>query len=258
MVSVRVFRGSWCPSSPVGVSLIFVRMYSDLFGAPRSWSIFPAGSQIVPCYVVVSLGQPVILVATPHCGMMQELPDADSLPLLCLYQDQCSVGWSACHFLCEVMSLLIVFFCDLFHRDWNSVKLACQATDEYLWGTVVQLTVVFNLSRAPWSSSAFWRVKEESLQHMIKFGQDHPVVHQYLPRVAAELGKPMPRTAEDIQALRFHTCVAQRFVGTILMASFVVLSLGWGLKLFPGETIPCKIPLVRHRHDTLGSSRRSQ
>ncbi len=60
---------------------------------------------------------------------------------------------------------------------------------------------------------------------MIKFVREHPVAHQYLPPVAAELGKPMPRAAEDVQAIRFHTCVAQRFVATICMAIFVVRSL---------------------------------
>lgn len=43
----------------------------------------------------------------------------------------------------------------------------------YLWTTIVQLTVVFNLSRAPWSSAAFWKVKQESMTHMLRRGLDN-------------------------------------------------------------------------------------
>jgi hypothetical protein len=104
------------------------------------------------------------------------------------------------HFLCGHLKLSLAFFADSFHRDWNSVKLSAQRSSAYLWGSIVQLTVVFNLSRAPWASSQFWRTKQDSLAHLVHSGVAGELDDD-IGLVATELGLPPPRTPEEYQAV---------------------------------------------------------
>jgi hypothetical protein len=130
---------------------------------------------------------------------LKELPAPDKIPLLISVQDQCAIGWAAAHFVAQQRQLLLGFMADGFHRDYNSVKLAAQKTKNFLWGAVVQTTVIFNLSRAPWSSSQFWATKKESLEHLCVEGFDHGIADE-IPLAAAELGIPPPRTPEEMEA----------------------------------------------------------
>jgi hypothetical protein len=119
------------------------------------------------------------------------------LPLLVFFQDQCSIGWAASQWLGQF--LLLALFSDIFHREWNSVKNACKKTRVFLWATVTQMTVVFNSSRAPWSSQAFWRTKQDAFNHMLRHGVRSDIFAEMLPDVCKELQVPIPRTDEDLE-----------------------------------------------------------
>jgi hypothetical protein len=129
-------------------------------------------------------------------------PSCHPLPILVSYQDQCSVGWAAFHYLCGGEGLVAAFFADSFHRDYNSVKLAAQRCRSYMWGTIVQLTVVFNLNRAPWSSQAFWRVKQESLDHLLRNTRTSDLFQDHIEDISAGFGMKVPETDEELESLR--------------------------------------------------------
>ncbi len=144
------------------------------------------------------MGPAEIIDALPT---FKEIPADYRLPLLVMHQDQCSVGWAASQYLGSMMSLLIALFGDIFHREWNSTKLACKRTKQFLWGTIVQLTVFFNSSRAPWGSQTFWRVKQDALNHLESAGTISETFTDMLPEVCKELQLPIPRTNDGLKVL---------------------------------------------------------
>ena len=53
-------------------------------------------------------------------SIVPELPSSClPLPLCSMYLDQCSVGWSAAHYLADYLQLSLFFWGDPSHRDWN-------------------------------------------------------------------------------------------------------------------------------------------
>ncbi len=97
------------------------------------------------------------------------------------------------------LQLLFQFFGDPYHREWNDVKAACQRCDAYLWGTLAQLTVVYNLSRGPWNSAAFWRVAQEALEHLLEQGTDTPAFQDNVASIARDMRLPPPTSQEEEQ-----------------------------------------------------------
>jgi hypothetical protein len=95
------------------------------------------------------------------CLHRQECGDISGLPLLSSCQDQGATGYAALQYLAGPARRLVAIFPDAFHREWNSTKAACSKSQHGFWSTIVQLTIVYNLNKAPWSSAAFWRVKQD-------------------------------------------------------------------------------------------------
>ena len=50
-----------------------------------------------------------------------------------------SAGWAGGNFIMGHLRHSALFCNDEFHGDWNSIKLACEKSDAYFWGTIVSL-----------------------------------------------------------------------------------------------------------------------
>ena len=77
------------------------------------------------------------------------LPDT-----LCLHFDEGSSGFAMTWFILFVMDLRFVGMRDVFHREWNDVKLALG--DEQVWWVILLTTMVFNLPYGPWMTEGWW------------------------------------------------------------------------------------------------------
>ena len=62
-------------------------------------------------------------------------------PLLCLHFDECSSNLGMFLFMLYTLPLRLVAFRDLFHREWNDIKLALQAAG--VWHAVLLSTLIF-------------------------------------------------------------------------------------------------------------------
>ena len=55
------------------------------------------------------------------------------LALLTWVLDQCSIGYSSAFFLTQEMRLALLLLNDLYHRDWNDVRLALRRAPGFFW-----------------------------------------------------------------------------------------------------------------------------
>jgi hypothetical protein len=133
---------------------------------------------------------------------IQECGPVSDLPLLVSCQDQCAIGWSACQHIAAKRRIMLLVMPDSYHRDYNSTKLACQKSRHFLWAAVVQLTLVWNLNRAPWSSAGFWKTKQDIVGSC---GCSLAVVHR-LPSVLGTL--LWPSTVCSLPLHRIDACAS--------------------------------------------------
>jgi hypothetical protein len=101
--------------------------------------------------------------------------------------DQDSKGFSGAVFLlyCEKLRLNLIF--DPFHRTWNDIKLAYQASG--VWDVVLLLGTAFNVNFGPWDGEGWWRQTEEAAHHYAKVaGSSCPLWQALWPKICQEQG----------------------------------------------------------------------
>ena len=96
-----------------------------------------------------------------------ELPALPAqLPVLTVFADQGSIGWAGLHFAMHHMHLLAAVFPDPSHRVWNDIKLAAQRCRLYLWRTICELCLVFNVNYGPFGKGHWFSEKKQAFQEM--------------------------------------------------------------------------------------------
>ena len=92
-------------------------------------------------------------------------------PLLVLWYDECGSNLSLYSWLAWHHQMRIVGVRDIYHREWNDTKLCLQASN--LWGTVLLMTVVFNMVYGPWSGAGWFCKLQEGMQRP-RIGEQRP------------------------------------------------------------------------------------
>ena len=106
-----------------------------------------------------------------HRGLVREegIP-----PVLVLHLDEGSPAFAMCWFLSFHTKTRIVFIRDIFHREWNDVRLALG--DSNAWWIVLLTTVVYNLPYGPWDSQAWWgKMQDASTDYQARAGPTSPL-----------------------------------------------------------------------------------
>ena len=85
-------------------------------------------------------------------------------PVLTAVCDEGADNVAAAWFLSHHMGMRMICLRDPPHRQWNDARLALQHAG--FWGTVLDLTVVWNSSYGPWSSSAWFKGLLEAATEM--------------------------------------------------------------------------------------------
>jgi hypothetical protein len=87
--------------------------------------------------------------------------------LLCCHIDECCVGLASFWYATLKRRLLGVAIGDCYHRDWNDIKLAFKRSGTF-WRTLIEMCFVVLLPYGPWKSSDYQRLRQETLEHMLK------------------------------------------------------------------------------------------
>ena len=96
-----------------------------------------------------------------------ELPaEPAHLPVLTVFADQGSIGWAGLHFAMHHLHLLAGVFPDPSHRVWNDIKLASQHCGCYLWKTICELCLVFNVNYGPFGKGHWFSQKSDAFKEM--------------------------------------------------------------------------------------------
>ena len=87
-------------------------------------------------------------------------------PLICLQFDECSSSLAMYLYLAYKAHLRVVVLRDIYHREWNDVKLGLQWAD--VWWVVVLTTLAINLPHGPWGGSAWFHQMVEAMKDMVQ------------------------------------------------------------------------------------------
>ena len=72
-----------------------------------------------------------------------------------------AMGAAALHYLIISLGYFMQAFADPNHRVWNDIKLAAQRTRSFLWKSIIQLMLVFNLNYGPYGQGHWFEEKKE-------------------------------------------------------------------------------------------------
>ena len=75
-------------------------------------------------------------------------------PLMSLHYDECSANLAMYLYMAYALKMRVVAFRDIFHREWNDVRLALQSAG--VWWAVLLSTLIFNFPHGPWEGSAWF------------------------------------------------------------------------------------------------------
>jgi hypothetical protein len=111
--------------------------------------------------------------------------------------DQGSIGMCSCSHL-EAMGFNTVQRHDRFHRCWNDLKTAFQASSVGAWAVVLMLTLVMNLAYGPFGKGSWFEDKKEWLIQLRQdFTHNCAEFKNSAREIAEECGLPPPETEED-------------------------------------------------------------
>lgn len=109
------------------------------------------------------------------------------LPTLILQEDEGSVGYSLHWYLLYQQRLRFVHFRDIYHREWNDVKLAIKSCG--LWWAVLLSSVALNIHWGPWLTQAwFQKHKEGADEFFRKCTPADPLFLHFYEELAREQG----------------------------------------------------------------------
>ena len=74
--------------------------------------------------------------------------------LLVTFMDEASAQFTLSQWLQYRMHLRYIPIRDMFHREWNDIKLAVNGCG--MWWCIVTSTILYNVSYGPWEGCAFW------------------------------------------------------------------------------------------------------
>ena len=86
-------------------------------------------------------------------------------PLLTLHYDECSVNLSLWAWAAYCKQMRIMAIRDVFHREWNDVKLALKAAG--LWWVVLLTTIAFILPFGAWKGSSWFEQMKEAIADQV-------------------------------------------------------------------------------------------
>ena len=127
-----------------------------------------------------------------------------TLPCLVSISDQGPQNMPALNFIqYSENALLCTCLYDPFHRAWNDIKLACKRATSYPWRTILELTVVYNLSYMDLSAVGSWfHRKQDCLKDFLnEHSADSTVFQDHLPHICRELSIAEPQSLEAQETL---------------------------------------------------------
>ena len=110
-------------------------------------------------------------------------------PTLSLHLDEGSPAYSMTWFLANRVDLRIVSIRDIFHREWNDMKLVL--SDAHMWHIVVMLVVVYNMPHGPWDSGAWFNKLRDTAQTIAEnMDSSNPMFNAFYELICSDRGVP--------------------------------------------------------------------
>ena len=123
----------------------------------------------------------------------------DELPFtLVLHMDEASPGYAMYWFLALKMKLRIVVIRDVFHREWNDVRLALSGSG--VWWAVLLTIVAWNMPFGPFSSGRFWEMMKDAVRLLVaRSGFSNPTFRALYALICNDLGVEAVGTLQHMQ-----------------------------------------------------------
>ena len=123
----------------------------------------------------------------------------DELPFtLVLHMDEASPGYAMYWFLALKMKLRIVVIRDVFHREWNDVRLALSGSG--VWWAVLLTIVAWNMPFGPFASGRFWEMMQDAVRLLVaRSGFSNPTFRALYALICNDLGVEAVGTLQHMQ-----------------------------------------------------------
>ena len=158
----------------------------------------------------------MMLVNVEAGTMMPIMPvetPGEEWPLLNLDLDECSIGMSGLAFAAHREDILCLKYGDVFHRQWNDVKLGMRRTrGQRFLKSMLLLSFIILIPYRPFQDSDYFHLKKEVLKLLFERSSwQSPWFQDSLVKLAAESGMPTPQTPGEQEALYSHLASALSF-----------------------------------------------
>eukprot|EP00435_Cladocopium_sp_Y103_P052500 s248_g16.t1 len=126
-----------------------------------------------------------------------------SIPALVTVSDQGPSNMACLNFLQYSSDALVFYsFYDCFHRTWNDMKLSFKKVSFPAWKTILQYTLICNLSYGPFGSGSWWTKKKFLLEQFLQsHSSTSPQFLKYKGRICQERRAVEPHQAEDLEGM---------------------------------------------------------
>ena len=146
------------------------------------------------------------IAAKDGSSCIPQLPPAESTRYFGLFCDRSAQNITMLNFLSSVGQLLLEWDGDEAHDEWNCCRWAaeqCASTDTewFPWMVLQQMNLVYSVNRAPFGTGAFFKVKQECWERLLKCGPTAAVFQKHKAGIARDAGRPVPVLAAEDQEL---------------------------------------------------------
>ena len=120
-------------------------------------------------------------------GPFKKWFESKDIKVLVLHLDEGSQAYSATWFIAYRLGLCFVCMRDIYHREWNDVKLAL--SDSNLWWVVILTTVALNMPHGPWEGASFHdKMKEMAGIDLKEQAAQSPLFRSLLFMICNDMG----------------------------------------------------------------------
>ena len=124
-------------------------------------------------------------------------------PILCIHLDEGSPAYAMTWFLANHEDIRIISTRDIYHREWNDIKLALSKAN--LWHVVIMMTVVYNMPHGPWDSGAWFnKIRKIAITMVESMTSANPLFTPFYELVCADMGVT-PRGDAEHKAMVWQT-----------------------------------------------------
>ena len=144
-------------------------------------------------------------------------------PLLNLDLGECSIGMSGLAFAAHREDILCLTCGDVFHRQWDDVKLGMRRTrGQRFLKSMLLLSFVILIPHRPFQDSDYFHLKQEVLKLLFERSSwQSPWFQDSSVKLAAESGMLTPQTPSEQEALYSHLASAVSFARKGLQAKMM-------------------------------------